>query len=384
MEKYGDMKKAVLYFENGLMFEAKSFGADGTFCGEIVFNTSMSGYQEILTDPSYAGQFVVFTMPEIGVVGVNEQDIESCAKKPYAKGVIVRNYNEIYSNFRASGSFGAYLKSHNIIGICDIDTRQLTKIIRKYGAMMIIASTEVTSKEELKKILESSPRIQDINYINEVGTQDSFVYENGVFSFEDFTYSKPKFSKKIIVIDFGLKQNILNELSSVGLLCEVINHKFNASEIIKRFKSSEIGGVFLSNGPGDPSILSDEISELKKLIKAKIPIFGICLGHQLLSIASGHPTEKLKFGHHGANHPVKNTQTNKVEITSQNHIYSVPDSIRNIAEVTHINLFDGTIEGVRYKNAPIISIQHHPEASPGPREARIIFREFFEMVKVCK
>lgn len=376
------MKLVYLYFENGMSFEALSFGSDGTSVGEIIFNTSMTGYQEILSDPSYAGQFVTFCMPEIGIVGVNPQDVES--KIPFVKGIIVRNYNDFYSNFRATQSLGEYLKEHNIMGITGIDTRFLTKLIRTQGAMNIIASTEIKSFEELREKLSLSPRIEQINYIENISTKSPRIHRQGVYSFSNFDYKKPSFSKKIIVIDFGIKQNILNELSEVGLECEVVSHKFNADEIIVRFKKQEIGGVFLSNGPGDPSILKNEIKEIKKLIKAKIPMFGICLGHQLLSLAHGYKTYKLAFGHHGANHPVKNLQTNEVEITSQNHIYSIPDSITKIATITHKNLFDNTIEGVRYKDSPIISIQHHPEASPGPKEARAIFRNFFDMVQDCK
>ncbi len=378
------MTKVYLYVENGMYFEAISFGASGTQCGEMIFNTSMSGYQEILTDPSYAGQFVVFTMPEIGIVGVNNQDVESLHKIPHSKGIIVRNYNEYFSNFRAQESLDSYLKHHNIMGIANIDTRFLTKLIRNNGAMNIVASTKFSSPKKLKEILESSPTINDINYIKDISTKSANKHNKSIYDFKTFDFGKPTFGKKIIAIDFGIKENILNELSAVGLECEVVPHNITADVIIERFKNGEIGGVFLSNGPGNPAILQDEISQIKKLIKAKIPIFGICLGHQLLSIANGYPTYKLQFGHHGANHPVKNTLTNEVEITSQNHIYSVPESIKEIAEITHINLFDGTIEGVRYKNAPIISLQHHPEASPGPKEASKIFRIFFEMVEECK
>lgn len=377
-------KKVMVYLQNGISFEASSFGTSGTQVGEIIFNTSLSGYQEILTDPSYAGQFVVFCMPEIGIVGVNSQDVESCSMIPYVKGIIVRNYNDFYSNFRASHSLGKYLVENNIMGICGVDTRELTKIIREEGAMMIVASDEILSTKKLKKILDESPNIKDLNYIKEVSTKSTFIHKQSTFSFDTFLYDKPNFKKKVIVIDFGIKQNILNELSNVGLECEVISHSFNADSIIKKFKNKEIGGVFLSNGPGDPKVLKYEIKEIKKLINAKIPMLGICLGHQLLSLAHGYETYKLKFGHHGANHPVKNLKTNYVEITSQNHIYSIPESIKEIAIITHKNLFDDTIEGVRYKDYPIISLQHHPEASPGPRESNKIFRDFFQMVEECK
>lgn len=372
------MKKAYIYLECGIFLEARSFGFEGTNFGEMIFNTSLCGYQEILSDPSYAGQFVVFCMPEIGIVGVNEADNERDI--PHCKGIIVRNYNDFYSNFRAQSSLDSYFKKHKIMGISDIDTRFLTKVVREFGAQHIIASTQIKTESELKKELAKSPKISDINYIKDISTKASKTHAKGIFSFESMSYQKPKLNKKIIAIDFGIKNNILNELSQVGLECEVMGIPFNADNIIVRFKKREIGGVFLSNGPGDPSILKNEIKEIKKLIKAKIPIFGICLGHQLLSLAHGYATYKLSFGHHGANHPVKNLATNTIEITSQNHIYSVPESISEIATVTHRNLFDNTIEGLRYKDSPIISLQHHPEASPGPREASAIFKDFYEMV----
>lgn len=377
------MEKAYLYLENGLFFEVDSFGADVSECGEIIFNTSLFGYQEILSDPSYAGQFVVFTMPEIGIVGANNQDVESIST-PHAKGIITRNYNDFYSNFRAKESLSSYLKKHNIIGVCNIDTRFLTKLIRDNGVMMAAISTKLNSKDELKSLLESTPNIKDINYSSKVSTKNSFIHKKAKYDFKILEYGEPKFKKKIIVIDFGIKQNILNELSEVGLECEVVGSDFDAKDVIERFNSSKIGGVFISNGPGNPALLENEIKEIKKLIDARIPMFGICLGHQLISIACGYPTYKLAFGHHGANHPVKNTITNKIEITSQNHIYSVPENIKEIAHITHVNLFDGTIEGLKYKKYPIISLQHHPEASPGPRDGSVIFKEFFEMVRICK
>ncbi|RDU58201.1 glutamine-hydrolyzing carbamoyl-phosphate synthase small subunit [Helicobacter sp. MIT 99-5507] len=374
------MNKAILYLENGMTFETLSFGANGTKVGEIIFNTSLTGYQEILTDPSYAGQFVIFCMPEIGIVGVNDDDIESLSNTPHVNGIIIRNYNDFYSNFRAKESLGNYLKKHNIIGISNINTRLLTKIVREFGALNAIISNEIFDIEELKNILEKSPKISEIDYIANISSKKSKIHNKSIFEFSNFAYGKPRFKKKIVAIDFGIKQNILNELSSVGLECEVIGYDFDADILIERFKNKEIGGVFLSNGPGDPKILKKAIKEISKLIKVKIPMLGICLGHQLLGIASGYETYKLPFGHHGANHPVKNMQTKQIEITSQNHIYSLPESIEKIAIITHKNLFDGTIEGLRYKDFPIISMQHHPEASPGPKEANKVFKDFFDMV----
>jgi len=372
------MQKVWLYFENGLFLEANSFGSSGTAVGEVVFNTSLTGYQEIITDPSYAGQFITFTMPEIGNVGINDEDMES--KGAYCKGVIVRNYQKRYSNFRGKTSLDELLKKHNILGISNIDTRFLTKMLRDEGAMEMVASTEISNKEELKKILENSPKIGEINYIKEVTTKEPYIHTTGKYDAREFKYTTPKTTKNIIVYDFGVKRNILNELVTAGLKVEVVPANTPASYAIDKFKNGEIGGVFLSNGPGDPLVLEEQKQIVQELLKSNIPIFAICLGHQMLSIAHGFDTYKLKFGHHGGNHPVKNKE-GKVEITAQNHNYNVPDSITEVAEVTHTNLFDNTIEGLKYKNKDVISVQHHPEASPGPHESAYVFKEFYKIVK---
>jgi len=376
-----ELKKVYIYLENGTLLEANSFGASATVVGEIVFNTSMSGYQEIMSDPSYAGQFVTFTTPEIGNVGVNEQDMESSSA--HAKGMIVRKYQNRYSNFRAEGSLANFLLKHNVMGICDIDTRYLTKMIRSEGAMMMVASTEISDKEELKKVLESSPRIEDVNYIEQVSTKKAYKHTSSTYNEkEGFSYEEaPESQAKIVVIDFGVKRNILNEIVSAGISVDVVPNDFKAEDLISQYEDKTIDGVFLSNGPGDPLVLKKEQEQIKKLIAAKVPMFGICLGHQLLSISHGYDTFKLKFGHHGGNHPVKNEKTGLVEITAQNHNYNVPDNITDIATVTHTNLFDETIEGLSYNNAPIFSVQHHPESSPGPRESRYIFSEFLSLIK---
>ncbi len=374
------MKKAYIYFENGTFLEAKSFGADTTAVGEIVFNTSMTGYQEIMSDPSYAGQFVTFTMPEIGNVGVNDEDMES--SKAWAKGMIVRNYQKRYSNFRAEDSLENFLKQNGVMGLCEVDTRFITKMLRNKGSMMMIASTEISDKAELAKKLAATPRIEEINYIEQVSTKEVYTHKSGVYNAREYTYEKPPAPQaKIVAIDFGVKRNILNELTSAGLEVEVVPNSFDADALIRRYEAREIDGVFLSNGPGDPLILKEEQAKIKRLIDAKVPMFGICLGHQLLSIAHGYETFKLPFGHHGGNHPVKNLKTGMVEITAQNHNYNVPESIEEIAEVTHANLFDGTIEGLKYKNSPIFSVQHHPESSPGPKESRYIFGEFLKLLR---
>lgn len=376
------LKDAWIYLANGMFLQAKSFGVETTSVGELVFNTSLTGYQEIITDPSYAGQFVCFTMPEIGIVGTNPKDMES--RGIFAKGILCRHYNESYSNFRAEESLSTFLKKYNAMGICGVDTRLLTKTLRKEGAMMMAASTEISNKEELRKILEKSPKIEEMDYIKEVSTKTPYKHTNGNFDFTTMNYSLPDTQRKIIAIDFGIKRSILNQLVSAGFEVEVVSHNFSTQDLIARYTKGEISGIFLSNGPGDPKVLTREIANIKTLIEAKIPLFAICLGHQLLSLAQGYPTYKLKFGHHGGNHPVKNLLTNRVEITAQNHNYSIPESITEIAEVTHRNLFDNTIEGVRYKNALICSFQHHPEAGPGPLESSTLFKEFSKLLDSTK
>ena len=373
------MKPVWIYLELGLFLEAKSFGSDGTKTGEIVFNTSMSGYQEIVTDPSYAGQFVTFTMPEIGNVGVNEEDFES--KRAWAKGIIVRNYQKRYSNFRAQKSLDALLKEFDVMGICDIDTRFLTKLIRQKGACMMIASTEISDKEELKELLAAAPRIEEIDYIKAVSTKTSYKHTHATYDAKAFCYQPaPAPKAKIYVLDFGVKRNILNHLVEAGLEVEVLPHTFDVEKIVQDYNEKRVDGVFLSNGPGDPLILKDIHAKIQKLLEAKIPMFGICLGHQLLSIAHGYPTFKLKFGHHGGNHPVRNEESKRVEITAQNHNYNVPEAIEEVAFVTHKNLFDGTIEGIAYKDEPVFSVQHHPEASPGPHDSAYIFDAFTKLI----
>jgi carbamoyl-phosphate synthase small subunit len=372
------MQKISLYFANGIYLEAKSFGREGTEVGEILFNTSLTGYQEIVTDPSYAGQFITFTMPEIGNVGCNRQDFES--KGAYCKGIIVRSYQARPSNFRCEEPLDSLLKKHGVLGITDIDTRFLTKMLRVEGSMMMIASTKIHDIDSLKKILEETPKIENINYIEQVSTKKSYIHKEARYSTDRFEYEIPDTSKKIIALDFGVKRNILNELTHAGMEVEVVPNSISTSTIIERYRTKEIDGVFLSNGPGDPLILKNEQKKIKELIANKIPLFGICLGHQLLSIAHGYDTYKLKFGHHGGNHPVKNEINGTVEITAQNHNYNVPDTITEIATVTHTNLFDNTIEGLKYNDSPTISIQHHPEASPGPHESSYIFSEFKNMI----
>lgn len=374
------MKKIALYLENGIYLEGHSFGAEGTSVGEIVFNTSMTGYQEIVSDPSYAGQFIVFTATEIGNVGVNDDDKES--RGLFTKGMIVRSYQESYSSFRGTQTLGSYLQEHGILGICDIDTRALTKVLRDEGAMMMIASTDILDKDELATKLAASPRIEEINYIDEVTTTQAYSHTQAAWHSVNLCFNEPCENRaKVVAIDFGAKLNILNELTEAGLDVEVVNAYVDGAELVRRYEAGEIQGIFLSNGPGDPLVLKHQVATIQKLLAAKIPMFGICLGHQLLSIAHGYPTYKLKFGHHGGNHPVKNLQSGMVEITAQNHNYNVPDTITEVAEITHVNLFDNSIEGVSYRNEPVFSVQYHPESSPGPHESKYLFKQFAAMVK---
>jgi len=372
------MKKVSLYFENGLFLEAESFGAEGTAIGEVVFNTSMTGYQEIVTDPSYAGQFVTFTMPEIGNVGANEQDMES--RGAFCKGIIVRNYQSRPSNFRSEEPLDVLLERYGVMGITAIDTRYITKMLRDQGSMEMIASTQIDDPVKLKEMLDAAPSIGEINYIEQVSTKEPYIHQDSRYDISKFAYGVAQTAKRIIAYDFGIKRNILNELTAVGLEVKVVPNNTPAADVIAEYEAGDIQGVFLSNGPGDPLILEQEKQITQQLLEAKIPMFGICLGHQMLSIAHGYDTYKLKFGHHGGNHPVKNQTLGSVEITAQNHNYNVPDNIVDIAEVAHVNLFDHTIEGLRYKDEPVMSVQHHPEASPGPHDSRYVFEEFAQML----
>ncbi|WP_075493219.1 glutamine-hydrolyzing carbamoyl-phosphate synthase small subunit [Campylobacter geochelonis] len=371
--------KAYIYLENGVYLEAKAFGKGGSVFGEMIFNTSMTGYQEIMSDPSYAGQFIVFTMPEIGIVGVNSEDMES--RKIHASGAFIRKFNNKPSNFRSQKNLEQFFIEQGKFCVYDIDTRYLTKMLRDEGNLRAFVSTEISDKESLKQALLSSSKIDEVDYVGVVSTKSVYEHKHGSWNPNTLSYSpfKPN-GKKVAVIDYGVKKNILNELCEIGLEVTVYPHDTKADFLIDKFKNGEIHGVFLSNGPGEPKMLKNEIEQIKKLLEAKIPMFGICLGHQLLSNAAGFETYRLKFGQHGANHPVQNLQTKSIEVTTQNHNYNVPEEICEICEITHRNLFDGTIEGVRYKNAPAFSVQHHPEASSGPNESKYIFKEFLELL----
>lgn len=356
--------RAVLLLEDGRVFEGSSFGAAGETLGEVVFNTSMTGYQEILTDPSYAGQIITMTSPLIGNYGVNAEDIES--DRPHAKGFIVRENSRIYSNWRAEGSLGAYLEENNICGISDIDTRALVRHIRTAGAMRgIISTTEFETTSLLDKV-KAFPPMAGSDYVQHVTTEKRFRKR----------VDCP--ARHVVVYDFGVKANILNHLQQLGCDLTVVPASTSADDVM----ALNPDGVFLSNGPGDPQSLEYITGNISRLIGKK-PIFGICLGFQLLGLALGGSTFKLKFGHRGGNQPVKNLETGNVEITSQNHGFALdPDSLDSgTVNLTHMNLNDQTLEGFRHRELPLFAVQYHPESSPGPHDSHYLFQEFFRMME---
>ncbi len=361
------VKPCLLALEDGKTYTGKHFGAEGTATGELVFNTSLYGYQEILTDPSYAGQVITLTTPEVGNYGTNDGDMES--KQVYARGLVVRHLSKIHSNWQAQSSLDDFLKKHNIVGISDVDTRAITRHIRDKGAMRCALTTDVgddlaAAEKKLIEIARQSPEMTGLDLTQEVTCAKSYAFGEGNIS--------------VAVLDFGIKQNILNLLAAEGFALTVYPSDTKADAILK----TNPAGIFLSNGPGDPAACADVLRELPKLIDAKIPIFGICLGHQLLSLALGARTYKLKFGHRGGNQPVKDLLTGKVEITCQNHGFAVDkDSVPDDLEITHINLNDGSVEGFRHKHLPIFAVQYHPEAHPGPNDSNYLFARFTDLVK---
>ncbi|NQT61386.1 MAG: glutamine-hydrolyzing carbamoyl-phosphate synthase small subunit [Candidatus Marinimicrobia bacterium] len=357
-------KPAILLLENGHHFKGFSLGAIGTSGGEVCFNTSMTGYQEILTDPSYCGQIITMTAPHIGNYGVNPEDMES--NKIQARGFIVREASPIHSNYRATQSLDDYLSDAGVVGIQGIDTRALTRILRDEGAMNGIISSDDLDLDSLENKLKLVPAMTGQDLVQEVSCQQSWTWPT----------QRAAHSYRVVALDLGIKHNIIRQLAEND--CEVIIVPANtsAAEIL----ALEPDGVFLSNGPGDPEPVDYAIETVKSLLDKK-PIFGICLGHQILSLAMGASTYKLKFGHRGGNHPVRNELSGKVEITSQNHGFAVePSSLPEHLEITHVNLNDGTLEGVRCKNIPAFSVQYHPEASPGPHDSRYLFNEFIDMM----
>jgi carbamoyl-phosphate synthase small subunit len=368
-------KKAILVLEGGAFFIGQSIGFDGEAQGEIVFNTSMSGYQEILTDPSYKGQIVTMTYPLIGNYGCNFEDIES--HHPWVEGFVIKELASLPSNWRKEESLSDYLKRNKIVGIQGIDTRKLTKIIRTGGAQRALISTKNHDIKALIRRVKKIPSIVGLDLVMEVTTSKPYRWREGTYNWSKGYSAKKRFKYFVVAYDFGIKRNILRNLVSNNVDVLVVPAQTSWKEIIKM----KPDGVLLSNGPGDPAPVDYAINNIKNLI-GKIPIFGICLGHQLLGLALGGKTFKLKFGHRGANHPVKNLETGSIEITCQNHGFAVDiDSLEGLAKLTHLNLNDMTSEGLSLKDKFLYSVQYHPESSPGPKDSRYLFQDFINMME---
>ena len=370
---------AILVLADGTSYQGYAFGASGTTIGEVVFNTGMTGYQEVLTDPSYRGQIVTFTYPELGNTGVTPEDEES--EKPQVRGVIARNITSIPSNWRSRQSLPDYLKAHNIIGIAGIDTRALTRQLRSFGAMNGAISTEVLDPAALLTEVKAAPSMQGLNLAQTVTTDRIYEWQEPTPAPWEFAENMPVLERPltVVAIDFGVKRNILRRLASYGCRIIVVPADTTAEKILEYNPD----GIFLSNGPGDPAAVTTGIATAKVLVGANKPMFGICLGHQILGLSMGGDTFKLKFGHRGLNQPAQNqlaTADRRVEITSQNHGFALDgDSLtESPAQVTHLNLNDRTVAGLEHKELPIFSVQYHPEASPGPHDADYLFERFVQ------
>ena len=369
-------KNAKLVLNNGIVFPGFSFGASGTAVGEIVFNTGMTGYQEVITDPSYYGQILTFTYPEIGNNGINLEDSES---NNSVKGIIVRNYSSNNSNWRSLKNFNQWLVENNIIGLYGIDTRALVKILRSNGSMNGILTSEDNTVETCLKLIHETPKMEGLNLSKEVSTKQQYLWRNTTETDFDIrkSYSEKSNKLKIVAIDFGIKRSILNRLVSHG--CEILVLPSRTS--LKDVLSNKPDGIFFSNGPGDPSSVTEGIDLARSLIDhGEIPMFGICLGHQIFGLALGGSTYKLPFGHRGLNHPCG--KDNQIEITSQNHGFAIdPNSLSNeIVKITHYNLNDNTVAGLEVNNKPIFSVQYHPEAGPGPHDSDYLFKKFVSLM----
>ncbi|MQA30672.1 MAG: glutamine-hydrolyzing carbamoyl-phosphate synthase small subunit [Luteitalea sp.] len=370
--------EAVLALEDGTVFRGLATGAEGETHGEVVFNTSMTGYQEVLTDPSYSGQIVTMTCAEIGNYGVSPQDVES--RRPQVAGFIIRDQSPVASNWRAAGTLRDYLVANHIVAISDIDTRALTRLLRSSGVMRgVVATGDALDLQALVDRARASPKMEGSDLVKGVTSETAFDWpeeDPGEFGIGADRRSTRRL--KIAAYDFGMKWNIMRRLSAHGCDVRVYPASTPAAELL----ATNPDGVFLSNGPGDPAPLSYAIENARTLVSSDVPVFGICLGHQLLGLAMGGTTFKLKFGHRGANHPVKHLRTGKIEITSQNHGFAVaPESLPGEVEVTHKNLYDGTVEGLRHQSRPVFSVQYHPEASPGPHDADYLFLDFIDLIE---
>jgi carbamoyl-phosphate synthase small subunit len=370
--------EAILALEDGTWFRGAAAGAAGEARGEVVFNTSMTGYQEVLTDPSYSGQIVTMTCPEIGNYGVSTEDVESRA--PHVAGFIIRDESPVASNWRSEMTLREYLVANKIVAISDIDTRALTRQLRSGGVMRgVIATGSQLDPQALVERARSIPPMEGSDLVRGVTPTEAFDWpEEDPGEFGVTPDRLPQRRLKIAAYDFGMKWNILRRLSAHGFDVRVYPATTPASDLL----ATQPDGIFLSNGPGDPAPLTYAIENAKALVASDVPVFGICLGHQVLGLAMGGSTFKLKFGHRGANHPVKKLATGKVEITSQNHGFAVdPASLPDDVEVTHVNLYDGTIEGLRHKTHPVFCVQYHPEASPGPHDADYLFDDFLDLIE---
>jgi carbamoyl-phosphate synthase small subunit len=373
--------EATLALENDTWFRGTAAGAAGMARGEVVFNTSMTGYQEVLTDPSYAGQVVTMTCPQIGNYGVTREDVES--RGPQVAGFIVRDASPVASNWRATGTLHDYLVSHGIVAITDIDTRALTRLLRSAGVMRGVIATGPADPRELVAEAKAIPLMEGSDLVRGVTCREAFDYqpdvdpEGGpeVAAFPVAPERRARRRLSVAAYDLGMKWNILRRFEAYGCSVRVFPANTPAADVLARSPD----GVFLSNGPGDPAVLDYAIANAREIVERGVPTFGICLGHQILGVALGGRTYKLKFGHRGANHPVKQLETGRVEITSQNHGFAVdPATLPDDVLVTHVNLYDGTVEGLRHRERPVFSVQYHPEASPGPHDADYLFRLFID------